>query len=80
MIHEKTLRQMGLTADQVETLTELLHRETKLREIILSCGISPRAVEKIMRKADAEKIDLSNEQALRETITEQFGDLIIKAR
>lgn len=80
MIKKSTMQRLNLTDDQISALSDLMHRESRMRELIVSCGVSPKITEKILRRCDAEKIDLSNEQGLCEAIREEYGDFIVQKR
>lgn len=78
MIDKELFCQIGLNADQISILEDALNKEKRYRQILLLEGVSPRAVESIIRTTKLEEIDLSNEALLREKIKAEWRDLIIK--
>ena len=68
------LEGIGLTADQIALITAELEKESEYRRILGLEHVSH--VEAIMRITDMKKIDLSNEDLLREKIRVEYDDMI----
>lgn len=80
MIDKELFCQIGLNADQISILEDALNKEKRYRQILLLEGVSPRAVESIIRTTKLEEIDLDNEDLLREKVKVEWSDMIVKQR
>jgi hypothetical protein len=68
------LEGIGLTGDQIALITTELEKESEYRRILGSEHVGH--IESIMRITDMKKIDLSNEDLLREKIRVEYDDMI----
>ena len=80
MIDKELFCQIGLNADQISILEDALNKEKRYRQILLLEGVSPRAVESIIRTTKLEEIDLDNEDLIREKVIVEWSDMIVKQR
>lgn len=80
MVSREYMERLGLTEDQIILLSKAMKKESRYRQLLSQEGIRPSVIEPIIRAEDMEKLDLSNEDLIREKIRIEWGDLIPKKR
>lgn len=76
MISSKYMKRIGLTDDQITLLMDAQEKESRYRKILESEHCTH--IEAIVKITDMEKLDLSNEELLREKIRIEWDDFIPK--
>ena len=74
MISREYMERLGLTEDQITLLMDAQSKEIKYRRLLESEHVLH--IEAIMRLTDLEKLDLSNEDLVREKIRIEYEDMI----
>ena len=74
MISREYMERLGLTEDQVTLLMDAQNKESKYRRLLELEHV--QHIEAIMRVTDLEKMDLSNEDLIREKIRIEYEDMI----
>lgn len=74
MISREYMERLGLTEDQITLLMDAQSKENKYRRLLESEHVLH--IEAIMRVTDLEKMDLSNEDLIREKIRIEYEDMI----
>lgn len=74
MISREYLERLELTEDQITLLMDAQSKENKYRRLLESEHVLH--IEAIMRVTDLEKMDLSNEDLIREKIRIEYEDMI----
>ena len=74
MISREYMERLGLTEDQITLLMDAQNKESKYRRLLESEHVLH--IEAIMRLTDLEKLDLSNEDLVREKIRIEYEDMI----
>lgn len=74
MISREYMERLGLTEDQITLLMDAQNKESKYRRLLESEHVLH--IEAIMRLTDLEKLDLSNEDLIREKIRIEYEDMI----
>lgn len=74
MISRDYLERLELTEDQITLLMDAQNKESKYRRLLELEHV--QHIEAIMRVTDLEKMDLSNEDLIREKIRIEYGDMI----
>ena len=74
MISREYMERLGLTEDQITLLMDAQNKENKYRRLLESEHVLH--IEAIMRVTDLEKMDLSNEDLIREKIRIEYEDMI----
>lgn len=77
MIDNVFLQRIGLIEDQITILMDALDKESRYRRILLQEGISPGAVESVIRVTNLEEVDLENEDLLRLKVRAEWNGLIV---
>ena len=80
MIDNTFLQRIGLNENQIRLVNDGLDRESRYRRILLQEGVSPGAVESVIRSTKFEEVDLSNEDLLREKVRVEWDGLIVKCQ
>lgn len=78
MVDRKYLERLGLKEGQITLLMEALKKESRYRDLLGKERVSPAVVESILKVTDLEKVDLSNEDLIREKIRLEWGEFIPK--
>lgn len=74
------MERLGLTEDQITLLSEAMGKESRYRQLLSQEGVTPSVIELIIRIEDMEKLDLSNEDLIREKIRIEWEDMIPKKK
>ena len=74
MISRDYLERLELTEDQITLLMDAQNKESKYRRLLELEHV--QHIEAIMRVTDLEKMDLSNEDLIREKIRIEYEDMI----
>ena len=74
MISREYMERLELTEDQITLLMDAQSKENKYRRLLESEHVLH--IEAIMRVTDLEKMDLSNEDLIREKIRIEYEDMI----
>ena len=74
MLSREYMERLGLTEDQITLLMEAQDKESKYRRLLELEHV--QHIEAIMRVTDLEKMDLSNEDLIREKIRIEYEDMI----
>lgn len=77
MLSDSIISKLDLSQEQREIYQELVKKENTLRSALVRCGVHYMAIDKIINKADFDKIPDDN-ALLDSMIQETWGDFIIK--
>lgn len=80
MISADYMERLGLTEDQISLLSEAMKKESRYRQLLSQEGVTPSVIELIVRNEDMEKLDLSNEDLVREKIRIEWEGMIPKKK
>lgn len=80
MISTDYMERLGLTEDQISLLSEAMKKESRYRQLLSQEGVTPSVIELIVRNEDMEKLDLSNEDLVREKIRIEWEGMIPKKK
>ena len=75
-MNEKSLKALGLTADQLTQFRELQKKEDILRLELQKCKVTRNAIPHIIAKSDISKVDTQNLEALDEAIRNEWKEFI----
>ena len=78
MVNREYLERLELTEDQITLLMEALKKESRYRDLLGKERVSSAVIESILKVTDLEKVDLSNEDLIREKIRVEWADFIPK--
>ena len=78
MISREYMERLGLTEDQITLLMDAQSKENKYRRLLELEHV--QHIEAIMRVTDLEKMDLSNEDLIRELVRVEWSDFIMKKK